>query len=93
MKTRHGDGIEALSQETERNGSVTPTSRRHPLTLPPDRLRRGYARALRQPSFWFVEGVLPGSAAGEAERSALMTMKVVSTGRSGAGVGNFILRR
>jgi len=35
MKTRHGDGTEALSQETESNGSATPKSRRHPLTLPP----------------------------------------------------------
>ena len=36
METRQGDGIEALSQETESNGSATPKSRRHPLTLPPD---------------------------------------------------------
>jgi hypothetical protein len=36
METRQGDGTEALSQETERNGSVTPKSRRHPLTLPAD---------------------------------------------------------
>ena len=36
MKTRHGDGTEALSEEMERNGSATPKSRRHPLTLPPD---------------------------------------------------------
>ena len=43
MKTRQGDGTEALSQETESNGSATPKSRHHPLTLPPDRLRRGYA--------------------------------------------------
>jgi hypothetical protein len=34
METRHGGGIEALSQETESNGSATPKSRRHPLTLP-----------------------------------------------------------
>jgi hypothetical protein len=34
MKTRQGSGTEALSQETERNGSATPKSRRHPLTLP-----------------------------------------------------------
>jgi len=34
METRHGDGTEALSQETESNGSATPNSRRHPLTLP-----------------------------------------------------------
>jgi hypothetical protein len=34
METRHGDGIEALSQETESNGSATPKSWRHPLTLP-----------------------------------------------------------
>ena len=34
METRHGDGTEALSQETESNGSATPKSRRHPLTLP-----------------------------------------------------------
>jgi hypothetical protein len=39
MKTRQGSGTEALSQETESNGSATPTSRRHPLTLPPDALR------------------------------------------------------
>ncbi|MEW6718717.1 MAG: hypothetical protein AB1345_14615 [Chloroflexota bacterium] len=43
MKTRQGSGIEALSQETESDRSATPTSRRHPLTLPADRLRRGYA--------------------------------------------------
>ncbi|MEW6717134.1 MAG: hypothetical protein AB1345_06505 [Chloroflexota bacterium] len=36
MKTRQGSGIEALSQETESNRSATPTSRRHPLTLPAD---------------------------------------------------------
>jgi hypothetical protein len=34
METRHGGGTEALSQETESNGSATPKSRRHPLTLP-----------------------------------------------------------
>jgi hypothetical protein len=34
METRQGDGTEALSQETEINGSATPKSRRHPLTLP-----------------------------------------------------------
>jgi len=37
MKTRHGDGTEALSEEMESNGSTTPKSRRHPLTLPPDK--------------------------------------------------------
>ena len=37
MKTRHGDGTEALSEEMESNGSATPKSRRHPLTLPPDK--------------------------------------------------------
>ena len=36
MKTRQGDGIEALSEEMESNGSATPKSRHHPLTLPPD---------------------------------------------------------
>jgi len=36
MKTRHGDGTEALSEEMESNGSATPKSRRHPLTLPVD---------------------------------------------------------
>ena len=36
METRQGDGTEALSQETESNGSATPKSRRHPLTLPDD---------------------------------------------------------
>ena len=36
MKTRHGDGIEARSEEMESKGSATPKSRRHPLTLPPD---------------------------------------------------------
>jgi hypothetical protein len=36
MKTRQGSGTEALSQETERNGSATPKSRRHLLTLPAD---------------------------------------------------------
>jgi hypothetical protein len=34
METRHGDGTEALSQETESNRSATPKSWRHPLTLP-----------------------------------------------------------
>jgi hypothetical protein len=37
METRQGDGTEALSQETESNGSTTPKSRRHPLTLPTGR--------------------------------------------------------
>ena len=37
MKTRHGDGTEALSEEMESNGSTPPKSRRHPLTLPPDK--------------------------------------------------------
>ena len=37
MKTRQGDGTEALSQETESNGSATPKLWRHPLTLPVDR--------------------------------------------------------
>lgn len=36
METRQGDGTEALSEEMESNGSATPKSRRHPLTLPPD---------------------------------------------------------
>ena len=36
MKTRQGDGTEALSEEMESNGSATPKSRRHPLTLPAD---------------------------------------------------------
>src|SRR3989337_2561091 len=36
MKPRHGDGTEALSEEMESNGSATPKSRRHPLTLPVD---------------------------------------------------------
>jgi hypothetical protein len=36
MKTRYGDGTEALSEEMESNGSATPKSRRHPLTLPAD---------------------------------------------------------
>ena len=40
MKTRQGDGTEALSEEMESNGSATPKSRRHPLTLPAD---GGYA--------------------------------------------------
>jgi hypothetical protein len=45
MKTRQGDGTEALSQETESNGSAAPKSRRHPLTLPVDSgsAARGYA--------------------------------------------------
>lgn len=38
METRQGDGTEALSQETESNGSATPKSRRHSLTLPSDPL-------------------------------------------------------
>ncbi len=37
MKTRYGDGTEALSKEMESNGSATPKSRRHPLTLRADR--------------------------------------------------------
>jgi hypothetical protein len=36
MKTRHGVSTEALSEEMESNGSATPKSRRHPLTLPLD---------------------------------------------------------
>jgi hypothetical protein len=40
MKTRQGSGTEALSQETGRNGSATPKSRRHLLALPAD---SGYA--------------------------------------------------
>jgi len=36
METRHGDGTEALAEEMESNGSATPKSRRHPLTLPAD---------------------------------------------------------
>jgi hypothetical protein len=36
MKTRHGDGTEALSEEMESNGSATPKSSHHPLTLPLD---------------------------------------------------------
>ena len=36
METRQGDGTEALSEEMESNGSATPKSRRHPLTLPAD---------------------------------------------------------
>ena len=42
METRQGDGTEALSQETESNGSATPKLWRHPLTLPAD--GRGCAR-------------------------------------------------
>jgi len=34
METRHGGGTEALSEETESNGSATPKSSYHPLTLP-----------------------------------------------------------
>jgi hypothetical protein len=34
METRQGDGTEALSEEMESNGSTTPKSWRHPLTLP-----------------------------------------------------------
>jgi hypothetical protein len=45
METRQGDGTEALSQETESNGSATPKLWRHPLTLPPDR-----ATAPRKPA-------------------------------------------
>jgi len=33
METRHGYGIEALSQETGRQRATEPKSRRHPLTL------------------------------------------------------------
>ena len=36
MKTRQGEDTEALSEEMESNGSVTPKSSRHPLTLPVD---------------------------------------------------------
>jgi len=49
MKTRHGDGTEALSEEMESNGSATPKSRRHPLTLPmkirPAQMGLHFARA------------------------------------------------
>ena len=47
MKTRHGDGTEALSEEMESNGSATPKSRRHPLTLPADALRAVTTRRSR----------------------------------------------
>lgn len=36
METRQGDGTEALSQETESNGSATLKLWRNPLTLPAD---------------------------------------------------------
>jgi hypothetical protein len=45
METRQGDGTEALSQETESNGSATPKSRRHPLTLPADSRPRWRCRS------------------------------------------------
>ena len=45
MKTRHGDGTEALSEEMESNGSTIPKSRRHPLTLLcPDKSHRTCGR-------------------------------------------------
>ena len=44
METRQGDGTEALSQETESNGSATPKPRRHPLTLPGE---LGYASRIQ----------------------------------------------
>jgi len=53
METRHGDGTEALSQETESNESATPKSRRLPLTLPTYRQKnnksfRGYVANLTE---------------------------------------------
>jgi len=52
MEIRQGDGTEALSQETESNGSATPKLWRHPLTLPacpasPDGLSQGYFRGMQ----------------------------------------------
>ena len=38
METGQGDGTEALSEEMESNGSATPKSWRHPLTLPEKQL-------------------------------------------------------
>ncbi len=37
VETRHGRATEALSEETERNWSVSPKLWRHSLTLPVDR--------------------------------------------------------
>ena len=44
METRQGDGTEALSEEMESNGSATPKSRRHPLTLPADAAKAAQIR-------------------------------------------------
>ena len=54
-----------LANERRNSSRNAPNNRLHT-----DRLRRGYARALRQHKFWFLEGVLLESAAGEAERWA-----------------------
>jgi len=54
MKTRQGDGTEALSKEMESNGSATPKSRRHPLTLPAD-----VATAAPQHRFVYFQRALP----------------------------------
>ena len=43
METGQGDGTEALSEEMESNGSATPKSRRHPLTLPADQTGGGFS--------------------------------------------------
>ena len=41
VETGHGRDTKALSEETERNGSVSPKPRRHSLTLPADRPNQG----------------------------------------------------
>jgi hypothetical protein len=86
METRQGDGTEALSQETESNGSATPKSRRHPLTLPtpvpPDRFRRGSAGAFRHISCYDELGVSPVPAAGEPNRWAATRARLASAVRN-----------
>jgi len=59
MKTRHGDGTEALSQETESNGSATPKSRRHPLTLPADKWESARFRSIFLAlSFFYISNIV-----------------------------------
>ena len=71
METRQGDGTEALSQETESNGSATPKSRRHPLTLPVgQRLRRSQQRRLARNGAIMVQSLACPAAAAEPFRWA-----------------------
>jgi len=59
METRHGDGTEALSEEMESNGFATPKSRRHPLTLPPDKWDSARFRSIFLASgFFYISSII-----------------------------------